>query len=388
MLALALVGLLCLRLMTVLHESGHALMALLLFRGPVIVHLGSYGAPTGNLTLRLGRLRIYFKYNLLKWRGGYCQYQHPVGSPAWRRTLLILAGPLLPLLLAVAGLYLSFEHVSNLLIFLTIYFLLVTILGLINLIPSRQPIVLVDGRQIHNDGTQLRQGSRQQHLTRQAARATTSFAAGEYAESAALFEELLAQSVSTAELFRHAIQARLLAEHYAQGLALSTRYEQKFAESFTDADHFTRALLLSRLGQHPEALAAYSALIEQPEPYAWAYNNRGYTYNLLGEYELAIADFDQVIAADWQPAYAYCNRGLARLRLGQEVAGLADLAHGLALDPTNAYGYRNLGIYHLDRGEHAAALGFFEQARQHDPATHLLADYLAQARRVAEAPGV
>ncbi|RZK45939.1 MAG: tetratricopeptide repeat protein, partial [Hymenobacter sp.] len=196
---------------------------------------------------------------------------------------------------------------------------------------------------------------------------------------------LLGQLGPQATLYRRLVQAHLLLANYAPALTVSRQFQQVLPAEFGDDDLFTQGLLLSRIGQHAAALAVYTVLIEQPAPYANAYNNRGYTHNLLGDYELAISDFNQAIAADASVAYAYNNRGLAQLKLGQEEEGFADIAHGLALDPANAYGYRNLGLYHLDRGEYATALGFLEQAQQLDPTTHLLADYLQQARQHLEA---
>ncbi len=46
-------------LVGVLHESGHALAALLLQPGPVVVYLDSYGQPTGGWQWQLGRLRVH-----------------------------------------------------------------------------------------------------------------------------------------------------------------------------------------------------------------------------------------------------------------------------------------------------------------------------------------
>ncbi|GAB3634994.1 hypothetical protein GCM10027422_05840 [Hymenobacter arcticus] len=195
---------------------------------------------------------------------------------------------------------------------------------------------------------------------------------------------MLARAIPTPALLRPSIFVLLQASRYAEALALSTKYHQLFAAGQTDGDRFTHALLLSRTGQHELALAACTALIEQPQPYPIAYVNRGYTYNLLGQHTLALADFDQSLTLAVEPSYVHANRGLALLKLGQTAAGLAAIAHSLALDPANAYAHRNLGIYHLDRGEYAAALALFEQAGQLDPTTHGLAEYTQKARQHSE----
>lgn len=383
-------------LVGVLHEGGHALAALLLQRGPVTVHLGTYGRLTGSWQLQLGRLRVHLAYTSIWWRGGYCQA--PAMARAGRRAeaLFVLAGPLLPLLLTGLAAWLvgtqkpAFEAPTHVLWLVgrtvaLAALAVAAVSALFNLLPRRKPLALVDGRPLLNDGQQLLNAWRRPQLTAaltaQTQQAEAHRLAGEYAESAALYAAILPQAQPTRALLGQAIHVFFQAGRYAEALVISTRQHQDFAAEITPDDQFGYALLLSRTGQHGPALAAYSALLDQPHPYSLAYNNRGYTHSLLGNYELALADFDQALALGIEPAYAYANRGLALIKLGQAEAGLAAIAHGLALDPANAYGYRNRGIYHLDRGEYPVALQCFEQARQLDPTTHELDTYLQKTRQ-------
>jgi tetratricopeptide (TPR) repeat protein len=390
---LALVALLCRIGLVALHELGHGLAALALQAGRVTVYLGSHGQAAGGGRLQVGRLRVYFKYNPLRLalRGGLCrpQYSVVVAGQTWRGILFTLAGPLLPLLIAGISIILTFSCFSaatNVAKAMPIVFFGVALVSaIVNLWPRRQPITLANGKLTHNDGTQTRRLLQHNRALRGAREADAHFAAGRYADSARLDELLLGQLGPQAALYRRLVQAHLFVNTYAPALTVSRQFQQALPAEFGDDDLFTQGLVLSRLGQHELAIDVYTVLIEQPTPYANAYNNRGYTHNILGNYELAINDFNQAIAAEASVAYAYNNRGLARLKLSQEAAGQADIAHGLALDPANAYGYRNLGIYHLDRGEYAAALGLLEQAHQLDPNTHLLADYLQQTRQHLEA---
>jgi tetratricopeptide (TPR) repeat protein len=380
-------------LLTTLHELGHALAALVLQSGRVTVYLGSHGQAAGGGRLQCGRLRLYFRFN--PWRlafgGGLCRPRKPIalGRPRWRSLLFILAGPLLPLLVAAVLLGLLFTVFNSALPVVKavpVMFFGITILSaLFNLLPRRRAIALANGQHTPNDGAQTLLVLQHSRLVRQAREADARYAAADYEASSRLDGLLLEKLGPQAVLYRRLILAHLALQRYQQALAVSRQFEEALAADFTDADRFTQALLLSRTDQHVLALAAYSALIDQPVPYPSAYNNRGYTHTILANYELAINDFNQAIAANAEVAYAYNNRGLAQLRLGQEAAGLADIEHGLHLDPTNAYGYRNLGIYHLDRGAYATALGFFEQAQRHDPHTHMLASYLQQTRQHLEA---
>lgn len=378
-----------------LHEGGHALAALLLQPGPVTVYLCSYGRPTGNWHFQLGRLRVHLSHTSIWWRGGYCQAPGMAQAGRWQEGLFILAGPLLPLLVVGAAAWVAhgpkpaFEAPAYMpwLVSRTVAAAALALAGLGavgNLLPRRKPTVLADGRLMPSDGQLLLSVWRRPRLTAalaaQLQRAEAHRLAGEYAESAGLYLAILPQAQVTRPLLRVAVHVLFQAGRYAEALALSTRHHQEFASEITDDDRFGHALLLSRTDQHALALAAYTALLEQPQPYPLAYSNRGYTYNLLGEYERAVVDFDQAIALAASPAYAYSNRGLARLKLGQETAGLADINHGLSLDPANAYAYRNLGIYHFDQADYQLALRYFKQARQHDPLTHQLAEYEQKTR--------
>lgn len=388
--ALYLLWLACRRASTTLHELGHALAALACQAGPVEVYLGSYGQPVGSGRLRLGRLQLYVKYNIWKWHGGMCQYNPlPADAAPWRNALILLAGPLLPVLVAVAGLYAGFHYGNNLLKFTAVLGSLFVVLPslLVSLLPNRQPIVLADGRRTYNDGTQLRRHLRGQPSAAQLiAQAADLFHQGQYAESARLFEEVLAQAGTTAELLRAAAAAHHRAGDYPAALGHHAQLARQFAAELTNEDVLQTALLHSLTDQHALALATYTALLEQPAPYLPAYSNRGYTYTLLGHYALALADFDHVLAADPAHAYAHCQRGLALALSGQPAAGLAELQAGLQLDATNAYNHLSLGLYHFERHEYAAALGCFEQAHALDPRTHRLAHHLQQTRQLLEAP--
>ena len=389
---LTVVALCCIALVA-LHELGHGLVALALQPGRVTLYLGSHGLAAGGGRLQRGRLRLYFRYN--PWRlavgGGLCRPQYSVltGGGTWRGLVYVLAGPLLPLAVAslAAGLMLRlFPDASNAAKAIPVLFFWLTLLSaMFNLLPSRRAITLAHGGAAHNDGTAVHQLLQYDRALRGARAADAAYEAGDYAQSTRLDELLLGRLGPSAVLFRRLVRGHFLLHAYAPALTVSRQFEHALPAEFDDNDLFGQALLLSRLGRHPEALALYSALVARPAPYVNAYNNRGYTHNVLGEYELAITDFDQVLAlaaaAGTDVSYAHINRGLARLKLGQEAAGLADIAHGLRLDPQNAYGYRNLGIHQLDQGHYPEALRLLEQAYQLDPHTHLLSDYLSQARQ-------
>jgi tetratricopeptide (TPR) repeat protein len=326
-------------------------------------------------------LQLFIKRKLWQWRGGCCYANEAAAVSRWRYCVFVLAGPLVPLLIASLGFYLGMRYENGIhRVFLLIFLFFAFVSALRNIFPSYNTLQISTGQLLGTDGFLLRQAFSLPSLTRQAEQAAANFTAGNYAESAKLYMALLKRTTPTYDLLRYTIHALIQTEQYSEALVLSRR-QHLFTSELTDDDRFTQAIILSRLGKHSTAIDTYTALLEQPQPYVNAYNNRGYTHNLLGNYALALADFDQAIMYEPEQAYAYNNRGLSLLKLGQEAAGLADIQHGLTLDPANAYGYRNLGIYHFDRGEYLAALHQFEQAQQLDSTTHELSTYMQKTHQ-------
>lgn len=382
--ALLVVWLLCGALCLLLHELGHAGVALLIQAEPVSVFVGSYGVASW--PVRLGRLQLHFHPNVLTWtRRGMCRVdgERLRAASRPRQLLYVLAGPLLPLLVAGVGLALVFtvlasaDNVAKAPFFC---FAAMAVLGLVqNLWPSRLPMGYSNGRPLYNDGHNLRLVQHQARLAQLAAAVTADFTAGRYAACLEPLRELL-RYYHAPLYYQLLVRSQLALAHYAAALVTGREFWRLLPARHTDDDRFTLGLLYSWTDQHADALAHYTALIEQAPPYAQAYNNRGYTQLELGQYQLALLDFNQAIALKANPAYAYANRGLARLRLGQAADGLADIRHALLLDPTEAYAHRNLGVYYLDQGEATTALGHFEQARTHSPHTHGLARYTQAAQ--------
>jgi hypothetical protein len=50
-------------LVAFIHELGHALVMLIVFKGPITMHIGSFGVSSSTISTKLGRLHIYISYN-------------------------------------------------------------------------------------------------------------------------------------------------------------------------------------------------------------------------------------------------------------------------------------------------------------------------------------
>ena len=67
------------------------------------------------------------------------------------------------------------------------------------------------------------------------------------------------------------------------------------------------------------------------------------------------------------------------IKLGNVEDGLSDLQYSMQLDTTNSYAYRNLGVYHLDKNNKKEALVLFQKAKELDPKTYSIDDFIQQA---------
>jgi tetratricopeptide (TPR) repeat protein len=379
--------LLCGPAIALVHELGHALAARLLTGSPVKVFVGSYGDEARSLRLPLGpRSRLYVFRNPLRWARGLCVPGQPLrGYPA---LLMVVAGPVLPAVLAAGLVTWAFQGSSNDL--LRVWSLLLVISAvlsmLFNLRNNYRPVVLHDGTVTYNDGAQLQ--ALWQHLRLPASyrQALAEYDQGNYAAAARGLVPHLPQRHNQADTIRRAVSALLLTKQYAQ--AAQVLHQYRSAYEATSDDLVNEGVLHVRLGDFAAAFACYEQALALDPANSMAFNNRGYSYLRAQQYEAAAGDFRQALVLNPEFAYSYANLGLALLMLGQPEQGLGHIHTSLQLDETNSYAYRNLGIYHLQRGELTAARQQFDHAWTLDPDTDLLADYRQQvARRLAETAG-
>ena len=76
---------------------------------------------------------------------------------------------------------------------------------------------------------------------------------------------------------------------------------------------------------------------------AWAYSNRGITYENLNQHEKEIEDFTKAIEINPQDADAYVNRGIAYGSLNQSGHAIQDYTKAIEINPQYANAYANRG---------------------------------------------
>lgn len=368
------------RPLTVLfHELGHAIPAILLTNDHVTLYIGSYGDPKKSLTLRIGRVEFFFKYNPILWNLGLC-VPHSKEISVNRQIIITIFGPLTSLLLGTFFCYTAFIlDVHGSLKAVSVFLLGSSILDFfINVVPRDEPIQLYDGTIVYNDGQQLKQLFKYKTLPSQYTLGTEYYNNQEYEKAAKVFHGILANGVRSETVYRLTIFAYLQFEAYTEALQIQREFE-KYCKLNSD-DYAISGLIKAQLEHYEEGMSDFQKSLNLDPEHKYALNNRGYTHNCLRQYDKSIEDFDKVIELDPEFAHSYNNRGLAKIKLGQEEEGLKDIEISMRLDDKNSFVYRNLGIHRYDREEFYEALEFFEKASALDPDTHLLKSYIAKTK--------
>ncbi len=367
---------------TFLHEMGHAIPALLYTKEGVTIYIGSYGDPKKSLRFRLGRLEIFFKYNPLLWEYGLC-VREQIDISINKGIVIILMGPLTSLITGSFCLYIGlFGSNSDSITFITMMIAISSLLDFYhNIVPDSEPITLHSGKQVHNDGQQIKLLLKYRNLPEEYDKCVEYYNNQEFEKSGALFEKIIKSGIKRDFVYRLAISSYLQIKDYDKADVINRDFSKWHKRKFSSNDYFNSGLIKSYKGSLEECIKDYTKSLKLDLNNINSFNNRGYTYNLLGKYEIAIEDFNKAIALDENYAYALNNRGLAKIKLGDLQAGLIDIKKSLELDDENSYCYMNLGIYYFDTKNYNKALENFNIALKLDKDTYLLTEHIEKARQ-------
>ncbi|MEO7312436.1 MAG: tetratricopeptide repeat protein [Chitinophagaceae bacterium] len=368
-------------LTVVLHELGHAIPAILLTKQKVTIYIGSYGDPRKSIKFHIGRLEIFFRYNVFAWRLGICVPSEKNISVN-RQIVYTITGPFTSFIVAVIACYFTFTYdMHGLLKILLVVFLTSSILDLlINLTPNKTPIQLFSGKFVYNDGYKLKLLFYYKKFPGEFEKAMVLFNQQRYSESTVLFNKFLTKNLKEETIYRLAIHSNLQIKDYEKAKEISDTFIK--LGKMTSDDFSNIGLAYSQLGFHEQAIGFYNESLEQNPDNKYSLNNMGYALNLLNRYDEAIPIFDRAIEIDSAFAYSYNNRGLSKIKTGKTEEGLKDINYSFELDKDNSYGYRNLGIYHLDKGEYKEALKLFTKAMELDSSTHMVLELIEEVKKL------
>jgi tetratricopeptide (TPR) repeat protein len=358
---------------TLLHELGHAVPALLFTSDTVTMYVGSYGDPENNLRVRLGRLVILIKRNTVLWRQGICQHS---STGTMRQMVILASGPLSTFMLALAFSVLVFTYdLHGVVKLFFIVFSLVSFLSFLNnIIPDNRVLISQGGTTGYNDGFLLKSLLKYKSISVEFRRGAALFNAQKYREAIVVFKAIAHSGRDTADAYRFLILSYL----YLNDLKKALHYHELLARTveLNAEDHSNGGLVKSRLYRYEEAIQAYNQCLSLNAAHFYCLNNRGYTYNQMGHYEKALADLNTAISLQPGYAYSYDNRGFSKLMLGQLEEGYLDIKESLRLDAHRAYPYLLLGIYYSKTQALPEALAHFRKARALDPTTPDIDQYI------------
>ena len=93
-------------------------------------------------------------------------------------------------------------------------------------------------------------------------------------------------------------------------------------------------------GQWPEAVAAFTKIIDRDPDFAEGWNKRATAYYLMGEYQKSLADCDEVVKRNPLHYGALSGYGMIYIQLDQPAKALEYFERALAVNP-NLDGVRN-----------------------------------------------
>lgn len=360
----------------ILHELGHAIAGLILFKEQISIYIGSYGDPQKGINFKIARLKIHFKYNPLLWNHGLCTSKSTHMSFI-QGYVFILADPLSSLLVSIICLYtliIPEPHAVIKIVCLCLF--LSSLMDFFqNINPNKDPILLYDGTLAYNDGQSLRLLREYRDMYKEITLLSQYYFNDEIEEGISLFDNEYSKRPDP-NILRLGIALCMKGEYFKKTISLFEEFSEKY--ELNAEDYCNYALAYSYSGEHQIALAFYEKSLTLDAHAFFSLNNRGYTLNILERYEEAIVDFSMAIELNPNFAYAYSNRGLSKIKLGDIQSGLNDLDKSIEIDRENPYAYKNLGIYYKDRGEYSEAKKLFSKANQLDPKTNGLKELIKE----------
>jgi tetratricopeptide (TPR) repeat protein len=130
---------------------------------------------------------------------------------------------------------------------------------------------------------------------------------------------------------------------------------------------FARAKAAFEKGDHDEAIAIHTKIIELDPENAFAYTKRGYSHYKLGEDQQAINDYNKAIELNPDYAETYALRGLAYAFLQQQEQAINDCRKAIELNPDLAEAYLGLGRAYNFAEQYQQAIDNYNKAIELNP---------------------
>lgn len=345
---------------TFVHEMGHAIPSLFFTKGEVVVCVGSYGDVGHSLAIRIGRLKIFLKFNFLSWNLGLCSHQGTNGF--WKTMIVIVGGPLASLILAFTLVYLIIvNEYSDTTIAVLTFFILSAIWDFgVNIYPVSTPFYLFDGSEVYNDGQRFLNLIKRRNYPEEYYTAMEYSANLQYDKAIQAFKQLLEDGFNTKEVNNQIISNLMKNKEYDEALKHFGSYLLR--GSLKARDYYTLGSIYVELKRYREAVKCLNKAIHIEYQNVEFLNKRGMAFAELDAFENALRDFNAAIYYNPNYLMAYLNRAYLKIKTDDPEGGLADLQYVLEIDEIPQT-YLYLGHYYKKKGNYGFALENFEKAK-------------------------
>ena len=347
---------------TLIHEFGHAIPALLFTDSAVDVHIGSYGDETKSLKIDLGRLSIFFRFNIFHWNLGLCRHQ---GKDLTHQQALIitLGGPVMSLLMAIVLLFLirSNEYSDGTITLISLFIGSTIWDFLVNTIPARTPIILSDGSAVYNDGRQFLNLLKESKQPPEYHAAQKLFQDQKFEEAAEKMQDLMDKGVKSRQVYQMTIQSLTQSGQTEEALTMYEKMKDQHGLLVEDTMHLGK--IFFGKGDYEQAIAWFSQGIHIDFRNASLLNARGKAYIQLSEYKKAFRDFNAAINYQGDYPESYLFRAFTLIKLKQLDAAKWDLDHVREVSVNDSRLFLHLGFYHESKDEIKEALKNYQKAQ-------------------------
>ena len=347
---------------TFFHEMGHAIPALLFTKENVKIFIGTYGDTNKGTKFQTGRLEIYFQMNLLDWQKGLCQYHGNI--TLWQDLIIAISGPIASLLLSIPlFLIVINQNLSETWIVVIMIFVIAAAIDFfVNIIPTRNKVLLQNGSDSYNDGQQIYLLLSRFTYPEIYFEIEDKFYKKKYAEVIETCQATLSAGNTKRVIYELLLMAYIKEKKFEDAIATYEIFKEKY--KLRHDDYYNIANIYTGMNKHNEALKYFDHCLHLEHDNSVVLNDRAYLKIQQGDYEEAIADLDAAIHYSPDLAKAYLNRGLAKIRMANYQAAYTDLMQAKALDQTNPHLFYYLGLHYEKQHEYEQALSSYTQAKE------------------------
>jgi tetratricopeptide (TPR) repeat protein len=346
---------------TLFHELGHAIPALIFTKKGVEVYIGSYGDISNTRQVQIGRLKLFFKWKIFDWKIGMCRAEEGMDAD-WKNVIMILAGPIASLLIAIPLLInLMSLNPNSILFFISVMFIAAAGADfIINMIPFNSSIKMHDGTVAHSDGYALINIIRRKLLPDSYFELEHLYLNKDYDALLKNANAMLANGEQERFIYDFIINVNNDLKNNNAGLLAYKELEQNF--KLNDQDYFNIGKLYRQNGNYSEALRYYNHFYYKNFGNIELLKELGITQIELGNNELAIKRLNTVIEEAPESYTAFLFRSRAYINLEKFELAKNDLETVKEVLPDEPLLYYHYGLLYKKLNRLKEALANFQQA--------------------------